>query len=76
VWQQIKNGVVLADIGEAVTKELVGKILDEEVAKLAQQVPADQFERFYVPAKQLIADLVLSDDFTDFLTLPAYELVK
>ena len=39
-------------------------------------VPAEQFERFYLPAQRLIADLVLSDDFTDFLTLPAYELVK
>ena len=29
-----------------------------------------------MPASELIADLVLSDDFTDFLTLPAYELVK
>jgi len=76
VWQQIRNGVVLADSGETVTKELVARILDEEVDKLREQVPAEQFEQFYLPAKQLIADQVLSDDFTDFLTLPAYELVK
>jgi malate synthase len=76
VWQQIKNQVVLADSGETVTKELVSRILDEEVGKLREQVPAEQFETYYVPAKKLIADLVLSDDFTDFLTLPAYELVK
>jgi malate synthase len=59
-----------------VTKDLVARILDEEVAKLREQVPAEQFEKFYLPAQRLIADLVLSDDFTDFLTLPAYELVK
>jgi malate synthase len=76
VWQQIKNGVVLSDTGETVTKELVARILNEEVAKLREQVPADQFEKYYVPASELIAGLVLSDDFTDFLTLPAYELVK
>ena len=58
------------------TKELVARILDEEVAKLREQVPAEQFEEFYQPAQRLIADLVLSDDFTDFLTLPAYELIK
>ena len=29
-----------------------------------------------VPAKRLVSDLCLSDDFVDFLTLPAYELVK
>lgn len=28
-----------------------------------------------IPAKRLVADLCLDDDFTDFLTLPAYELV-
>ena len=39
-------------------------------------MPAEQFERYYVPAKKLIADLCCREDFTDFLTLPAYELVK
>ena len=29
----------------------------------------------YCPAKELIAELCLSEDFTDFLTLPAYERV-
>jgi malate synthase len=76
VWQQIKNGVVLADTGETVTRELVSRILDEEVEGLRAQVDAERFETFYVPAKKLIADLCLSEDFTDFLTLPAYELVK
>src|SRR6476661_8933348 len=76
VWQQIKNGVVLSDTGETVTRELVSRILDEEVEGLRAQVDAERFETFYVPAKKLIADLCLSEDFTDFLTLPAYELVK
>lgn len=76
VWQQIRNEVVLSDTGHTVTKELVAALLDEEVEKLQTQVPAKQFEKYYLPAKQLIADLVLSDDFTTFLTLPAYELVK
>jgi malate synthase len=75
VWQQIHNGVQLADTGETVTKELVARILDEEVEKLRGQVDPGQFEKFYLPAKRLVADLCLDDDFTDFLTLPAYELV-
>ena len=76
VWQQIRNSVRLADTGETVTKELVSRILDEEVEQLRSQVDPEQFERCYLPAKQLIADLCLTDDFTDFLTLPAYELVR
>src|SRR6476659_5288591 len=76
VWQQIQNEVVLSDTGETVTRDLVSRILDEETEGLRAQVDAERFEKFYLPAKQLIADLCLSEDFTDFLTLPAYELVK
>ena len=76
VWQEIRNEVVLSDTGETVTRALVTKVLDEEVEGLRGQVDADRFERYYLPAKQLIGDLALSEDFTDFLTLPAYELVR
>ena len=76
VWQLIRNRVKLADTGEVVTAELVSRILDEEAERLRAQVDPDRFERYYVPAKQLIADLCLAEEFTDFLTLPAYELVK
>ena len=75
VWQQIKNGTVLADTGEKVTKDLVARTLDEEVERLRTEVSEDVFERHYLPAKELISSLVLDDDFTDFLTLPAYEQV-
>jgi malate synthase len=75
VWQQIKNGTVLADTGEKVTKDLVARTLDEEVERLWTEVSEDAFERHYLPAKELISSLVLDDDFTDFLTLPAYEQV-
>jgi len=70
------NRVTLADTGETVTAELVSRLLDEEVECLRGEVAPDSFERFYQPAKKLISDLCLSDEFTDFLTLPAYELVK
>jgi malate synthase len=76
VWQLRYNQVKLADTGETVTTELVARLLDEEVERLRGEVPLEDFERYYQPAKKLITDLCLSDDFTDFLTLPAYELVK
>jgi malate synthase len=75
VWQQIKNGTVLADTDEKVTKGLVARTLDEEVERLRTEVSEDAFKRHYLPAKELISSLVLDDDFTDFLTLPAYEQV-
>jgi malate synthase len=76
VWQLRYNQVKLADTGEMVTTELVARLLDKEVERLRGEVSPEDFERYYQPAKKLISDLCLSDDFTDFLTLPAYELVK
>ncbi|MBA8795493.1 malate synthase [Friedmanniella endophytica] len=76
VWQEIHNKVILADTGETVSRKLVQRLLDEEAGKLQQSVPADTWEKYYVPAKKLLADLCLGEDFVDFLTLPAYELIK
>jgi malate synthase len=77
VWQQLHNQVKLADTGHTVTPELVRNLLDEETQRLRGEVgDDDRFNRFYVPAAQLIADLTLGEgDFVEFLTLPAYELV-
>lgn len=74
VWQQIRNQTVLADTGETVTAELVGRILDEEIERLRGEVGDDQFEP-YQRAAALVRSLCLDDDFVDFLTLPAYEQV-
>jgi len=68
-------GVRLSDTGAPVTRELVSRVLDKEVEKLQGEVTADQFERHYRPAADLVRHLCLDEDFVDFLTLPAYELV-
>ena len=75
VWQQINAGSVLADTGNTVTRELVRQILTEETEKLRGEVGEEAFEKFYSPASELIAELCLGEDFVDFLTTPAYELV-
>ncbi|MGR0220698.1 malate synthase A [Agromyces sp. ZXT2-6] len=76
VWQHLRHGVVLADSGRTVTRELVRAVLDEEVAALRADVPSDRFAAHYEPAARLVADLVLANDYVDFLTLPAYELLE
>ena len=73
--QQLRHGVVLADTGRTVTPELVREVLDEEVAALRADVPPDR-SAASEPAARLVADLVLADDYVDFLTLPAYELLE
>jgi malate synthase len=75
VWQQIRNEVVLADTGNTVTRELVSTILAEETEKLRGEVGEEAFAKYYKPASELIGDICLSEDYTDFLTTPAYELV-
>jgi len=75
VWQQIRNGVTL-DTGELVTRELVSQVIDEELERLRSEVPADAFERFYVPVADLVREIVLSEHYENFLTTPAYELVS
>ncbi|MDL9979492.1 malate synthase A [Microbacterium candidum] len=75
VWQQLRNSVVLEDTGDVVTPELVSRVLAEEVERLRGENDPVRFERYYVPAAQLVSDICLSEEFVDFLTLPAYELL-
>ena len=75
VWQQIRNKSVLADTGNTVTRELVDAILAEETEKLRGEVGEEAFAATTSPPASLIADICLSEDYTDFLTTPAYELV-
>ena len=75
VWQQIRNKVVLSDSGNTVTVDLVTRILDEEAEVLRKEVGDELFEQFYRPAHKLIGEICLLESYTDFLTLPAYELV-
>jgi len=66
VWQWIQNGIEL-DTGAVVTKKLVHDLVREELAKLPGS-PED-----YAAAAHTFLSLVVSDDFEEFLTLPAYE---
>jgi malate synthase len=67
VWQWLHNDIVLADSAELVTRDLVERIVDEEIAKL----PGDPGD--YAQARATFVDVAIADDFAEFLTLPAYE---
>jgi malate synthase len=70
VWQWLHNEIVLADSGDVVTRELVERIVDEEIAKLPGE--ADD----YAEARATFVDVAIADDFAEFLTLPAYERMR
>jgi malate synthase len=65
VWQWLDAGITL-DSGEKVTKELVERVVAEEVAKL----PGD--DAGWKDATDTFVSVALAPDYVDFLTLPAY----
>ena len=69
IWQWIRHSAKLND-GRSVTRELYKKIRDEELTKLG----GSSVER-YEEAAELLDKLILNDEFIEFLTFPAYDLL-
>jgi malate synthase len=76
VWQWIRHGADLDD-GRVVTAELFTAVLDEEMAALKATLPTGAFEggRF-AEAIGLFSEMSLADEFEEFLTLPAYDILE
>ncbi|WP_433720191.1 malate synthase A [Actinoplanes sp. CA-051413] len=75
VWQWIHNGVRLDD-GTTITADLVGRIEDEELAKIRAALGDQAWagSRFD-DARKLFERVALADDFADFLTTAAYDSI-
>ena len=76
VWQQLRNGVVYQDTGNAATAELVRDAIDTQRGVLRGEIDEENFTRYFEPAIELVSRLVLAEEYVDFLTLPAYELLE
>jgi malate synthase len=73
VWQWLHQGVTLAD-GRTVTPDLVQQVITEEYAVLqGADGPSGGAAERWQQARDLFTELVLADDFVDFLTVAAYE---
>jgi malate synthase len=75
VWQWIHHGVELED-GRQVIPELVREIEASELEKIREEIGDDEwFEREGRPdlSRELFESVALSEEFVEFLTLPAYE---
>jgi malate synthase len=68
VWQWVRNG--------RFTREAVEAVIDEELQRIREFVGDDAYEggRF-AEARQLFEAVALAEDFPDFLTLPAYDIL-
>jgi malate synthase len=73
LWQWVHHGAILAD-GRSVTADLIDGVIAEELGKVKISVDDKRYIA-YERAAALMRDLVRSDRFTDFLTLPAYDAV-
>jgi malate synthase len=75
LWQWVHGGVRL-DSGEVVTRDLVRRVVDEELAALRQEIGPEAYAAGrFDEARALFEQVALADDFVDFLTLPAYQTV-
>jgi malate synthase len=73
IWQWVHHRSQLSD-GRTVTPDLVRQILDEETAKIREQVGEETWgEGHPHETREIFERMSLSEDLTEFLTLPAYE---
>jgi malate synthase len=75
VWQWLKHGARLDD-GRLIDRDLVRRLIEEELEKTEEMVGTARFEGGkYREAAKLFRDLSEAREFSDFLTLPAYDMI-
>ncbi len=73
IWQWVHHGSKLAD-GRTVTAELVREVLDQETAKIREQVGEKTWAAGRPDeTREIFEQVALSEELIEFLTLPAYE---
>lgn len=77
VWQWLHNPNAKMDNGRSVTPELFHAVVVDVLTELKAKVGADFFNTHnYEKAAELFEQISLQDNFTDFLTLVAYEYLN
>ncbi|MEU3752411.1 malate synthase A [Streptomyces olivoreticuli] len=75
IWQWINAGVVFGN-GEKATAELARRVAAEELAAIRAEAGEEAFAAGrWQQAHDLLLKVALDEDYTEFLTLPAYELL-
>jgi len=72
VWQWLHNDITLDD-GPKVTRELVERVIAEELETIREQAGGGPSAGYLDQAVALFREVALADDYVEFLTLPAYE---
>ena len=75
VWQWIRHGSVMED-GRKITAELAEKMLTEELEKIRLEVGEARYTGGqFQTASKIFLELMTGKEFTQFLTLPAYNCI-
>jgi malate synthase len=75
LWQWRRHSAIMVS-GEPVDDALIRRLMDEEMTKIEKLVGEARFAAgHYGDASAMFLDMVVADEFEDFLTLPAYEKV-
>ena len=75
LWQWIKNEVSMEN-GSKITEEFFNIILKEELDAIKLEIGDNRFSNGkFDLASNLFKDMILKDDFDEFLTLPAYKYI-
>jgi malate synthase len=73
IWQWIRSPKGVLEDGRKVTRELIRKLLPEELAKVRTLLGETGWAAGrYEDAARLFEQITLSDDYVEFLTLPGY----
>jgi len=75
VWQWLHKGAQLED-GRQINLSLYSRLLDEELEKIKAYVGPDAFAEGRFPeAVKLFDQLIQQEEYIEFLTLPAYNMI-
>jgi malate synthase len=72
VWQWLHNDVELSN-GETVTRELVERLIEEEMQAIAEKRGDAFADGRWDDARATFTEMALAEEYPDFLTIPAYE---
>ncbi len=74
IWQWIRHPKGRIDNKKDITEQMVTVLIDEELMKIREQVGEETFTTgSYEKAATIFNQLVMQDEFEEFLTLPAYK---
>lgn len=77
IWQWVHHDEAALDDGRHITLALFDELLEDEMAKIEQEVGGDAFSRgSYHRAADLLKQITYDEKFEDFLTLVAYQAIN